>query len=52
VRGRRFFRPLPAQREPDPQKALEADAKLRAASDLSVAVQRSGKDATIAIHIR
>jgi general secretion pathway protein C len=36
----------------DPQKALEAYAKLRAASDLSVAVQRGGKDATISIHIR
>lgn len=36
----------------DPQKALEAYARLRSASDLVIAVQRGGKDMTIDIHLR
>lgn len=36
----------------DPQKALEAYARLRSANDLVIAVQRGGKDMTIDIHLR
>lgn len=36
----------------DPQKALEAYTRLRTAENLTVALQRDGKDTSIAFHIR
>lgn len=36
----------------DPEKALEAYARLRTTDQLKVAVQRGGKDTTIELHIR
>jgi general secretion pathway protein C len=36
----------------DPQKALEAYARLRTSDNISVALQRGGKDTTIDIHIK
>ncbi|MFS8065653.1 MAG: hypothetical protein ACMG6S_04695, partial [Byssovorax sp.] len=36
----------------DPQKALEAYSRLRSADNLSLTIQRAGKDATIDFHIR
>jgi general secretion pathway protein C len=36
----------------DPQRALEAYSRLRSADNLSLTIQRAGKDATIDFHVR